>query len=130
VSGYIANWDTFTMSRGKNAYFYQRAEDGRFRMFHWDSDAAFERDVSEPFYGDREPFRRWIEQPYNIRLFTKYLGEIVNQHTEGSARMRAWLEAQNLASPDTACDIERFETWFRLRNASARERFGDALDSR
>ncbi len=127
VSGYIANWDTFTMSRGKNAYFYQRAVDGRFRMFHWDSDAAFEREQGEPFYGDHEPFRRWLEQPYNFRLFTKYLGEIVSQHTEGSPRMHAWLEAQNLTSPDTGCDIERFEAWFRMRNAFARERFGDAL---
>lgn len=129
VSGYIANWDTFTMSRGKNAYFYQRAEDGRFRMFHWDSDAAFERDMTEPFYGDHEPFHGWLEQPYNLRLFATYLGEIVNQHTEGSARTRAWLAAQNLAHPDVACDIERFETWFRLRNAAAWERFGEALGS-
>lgn len=127
VSGYIANWDTFTMSRGKNAYFYQRAEDGRFRMLHWDSDAAFERESGEPFYGEHEPFRSWMEQPYNLRTFTNYLGEIVNEHTEGSPRMRAWLEAQNLASPDVAIDIPRFESWFQSRNAFARERFGDAL---
>ena len=68
-----------------------------------------------------------MEQPYNLRTFTNYLGEIVNEHTEGSPRMRAWLEAQNLASPDVAIDIPRFESWFQSRNAFARERFGDAL---
>lgn len=127
VSGYVANWDTFTQSRGKNGYFYRRPGDGRFQMLHWDSDAAFDSGAELPFYGRHEPFRGWVEKPYNLRLFCGYLKEILDQWTEHSPRMLAWLQVQHAANPATGCDIARFESWFQQRGAVARRFFGDGF---
>ena len=41
VRGYICDWDSFTLFRGKNGYFYRRPDDGKFQFLQWDSDLAF-----------------------------------------------------------------------------------------
>ncbi|HEY2951105.1 MAG TPA: lamin tail domain-containing protein, partial [Verrucomicrobiae bacterium] len=72
VRGYIGDWDTFTMGRGKNGYFYQHPDGGPFQFLHWDSDLAF-GDANSGFYGGR--VAPWIEKPYNMHLFNCYLLE-------------------------------------------------------
>jgi hypothetical protein len=41
VRGYIDDWDSLTLSRGKNGFFYQKPTDRRWMFMHWDSDLAF-----------------------------------------------------------------------------------------
>ena len=40
VRGYDSEWDTFSVDRGKNGYFY-RKPDGLWMLVHWDGDRAF-----------------------------------------------------------------------------------------
>ena len=42
VRGYIDDWDSISLRRGKNGYMYRRAEDGKFQFLHWDSDLTLE----------------------------------------------------------------------------------------
>ena len=41
IRGYIGDWDSFTLGRGKNSFMYRRSTDGKFQFMHWDSDLAF-----------------------------------------------------------------------------------------
>ncbi len=41
VRGYDGDWDTLTLNRGKNGYFY-RKPDGKWMLVHWDGDRTFE----------------------------------------------------------------------------------------
>lgn len=96
--GYASDWDTFTQGRGKNAYFYRRADDGRFQFFQWDSDLAY-GDPNANFYGGNGYFRAYVERPYHRRLLYAYVQELIRDHTVNSARMEAWLKAEETAAP-------------------------------
>ena len=95
VRGYIADWDTFTMGRGKNAFFYQRPSDGKNQFLLWDSDLAF-GDATSGFYGRR--VAAWLERPHIRRLFHYYLAELHEKFAKNSPRLRAWLQADEDAS--------------------------------
>lgn len=96
VRGYTCDWDTFTMSRGKNAWFYQRPDDRKFMFLQWDSDLGF-GDPNGGFYGWRiEP---WLQRPYNRRRFHAYLAALHDQLARHNARFKAWLQAEEDASP-------------------------------
>jgi hypothetical protein len=113
VRAYIADWDTFTMGRGKNAFFYQRPTDGRFQFLQWDSDLAF-GDPNSGFTGGR--ISSWIDKPYNRRLHNYYLAEFNQKYTKDSLRFRTWLEQEHNAST-----VSKFNTNFYLSWCSNRE---------
>ena len=95
VLGFVADWDTFTQSRGKNAYFYRRPEDGRFQWLQWDSDLAFGSRHYRNFYGGSEAFVRWVEHSENMDLLRRYLKTLV-ELTEGKdSRVEAWMSQES-----------------------------------
>jgi hypothetical protein len=110
VRGYINDWDSFTMFRGKNGYFY-RPPDGRFQFLQWDSDLAF-RNVNYPLYGPR--VTPWMEQPYNLSRFTNYVGQLMA--FSQSPRLAAWFEMQTSANPAFPVKAENYQQFFRQRN--------------
>ncbi|MEI7729112.1 MAG: lamin tail domain-containing protein [Verrucomicrobiota bacterium] len=87
VRGYTADYDNFTMDRGKNAFFYEKT-DGRFMFLQWDSDLGF-GDPNMHFYGER--VRVWMEKPWNRRLFSYYLDQF-EKSLKTNQRFRTWLE--------------------------------------
>ena len=91
VLGFIADWDTFTQSRGKNAYFYQRPDDRKFQLLHWDADLAFGGRRYTSFFGVSESFIRWVKQPYNYPKLLKYLDELVTLTQVPQGRVEAWM---------------------------------------
>ncbi len=118
--GYIGDWDTFVMHRGKNAYLYQRPTDGRFQFLHWDSDLGF--DPNGSFWGGRVDF--WINKPWNRRLWATYMVELLENYTKNSARVNAWLQAEEDASPSFNVDTNAYRNFFAVREVKAREALG------
>ena len=118
--GYIGDWDTFVMHRGKNAYLYRRPTDGRFQFLHWDSDLGF--DPNGSFWGGRVDF--WMNQPWNRRLWAAYLIELLENYAKNSARVNAWMQAEEDASPSFNVDTNAYRNFFAVREAKAREALG------
>jgi hypothetical protein len=127
VRGYAADWDNFTMSRGKNGYFYKRPGDGRFEFHHWDSDLAFQSGrMGDAIIGSTAGIgwtnfsnRPWFRQKLNY-----YLTELIDRYTSTSSpRMNAWLAAMNYQAANTNA-LAPFKTslfnypaaWFASRN--------------
>jgi len=108
VRAYISDWDTFTMGRGKNAFFYQRATDGRFQFLQWDSDLGF-GDPNSGFTGGR--ISSWAERPYNRRLHDYYLAEFHENYTKDSLRFRQWLEEEENASASYSINTNFYLSW-------------------
>lgn len=119
VRGYIQDWDSFSLNRGKNGWFYRRATDGLFQFLHWDSDLAF-GDANGPLISGVGGFSTWAARPYNSRLFYGYLVELLEQYTLGSDRMAAWLQAEEDASPSYTARASFYRTWFTNRDRYAR----------
>lgn len=122
--GYASDWDTFTQGRGKNAYFYRRADDGRFHFLHWDSDLAY-GDPNANFYGGNGWFRAYVERPYHRRLLYAYVQELIRDHTVNSARMEAWLKAEETAAPAAAINADFYRNWFKARVPAALRDMGN-----
>ncbi len=108
VRGYISDWDTFTMGRGKNAFFYQHPDHGPFQFLQWDSDLGF-TDPNSGFYGGR--VQPWLERPYNRRLFHYYLAELHENYAKNSARFTAWLQAEATGNKSYAINTNFYLTW-------------------
>ena len=119
VRGYISDWDSFSLSRGKNGFFYRRSTDGLFQFLHWDSDLAF-GNVGDPLFSGVPGFGPWLSKPYNKRMFYSYLVELIEKYTKGSARMNAWLKAEEEASNSYSARTSFFQSWFtnRLRTCT------------
>ena len=120
VRGYIADWDNFTMGRGKNGFFYQRATDGVFQFLQWDSDLAF-GDPNSGFYGRIAP---WLEKPWNSRLFHYYLASLHENYTKDSARFKAWLQAEEDASNSYSPNPSFYIDWCNRREAAVLRQLG------
>ncbi|MFM8471444.1 MAG: lamin tail domain-containing protein [Limisphaerales bacterium] len=118
--GYIGDWDTFVMHRGKNAYLYRRPTDGRFQFLHWDSDLGF--DVNGSFWGGRVEF--WLNKPWNRRLWAAYLVELLEHYTKNSARLDAWFQAEEDASNSFNVDANAYRNFCAAREIKAREALG------
>jgi hypothetical protein len=118
VRGYIDDWDSISLRRGKNGYMYRRATDGKFQFLHWDSDLTF-GNVGAPFFQGLPKVDTYIRQPYNMRLFQYYLTELLDQYTHESPRMLAWLDAEEAASSSYNVNRSAYTNWFR-----SRERYG------
>jgi hypothetical protein len=123
VRGYIDDWDSISLRRGKNGYMYRRAGDGLFQFLHWDSDLTFGNSGAD-FYGNLPKVGTWIRKPLNLRVFYYYLAELVEQHTRDSARTLAWMDAEEAASASYSINKSKFVNWFNSRNGPARRLMG------
>ncbi|MGY8688592.1 MAG: CotH kinase family protein, partial [Verrucomicrobiales bacterium] len=126
VRGYIGDWDTFSINRGKNGFMYRRSTDGKFQFIHWDSDLAFQG-TSEAFLngaGNPAAFRNWHREPYFRRLYNYYLTELLEEYTQGSSRMNAFFEAEENSSDDYTMNDGKYTTWFSGRRTRTQSEIG------
>jgi lamin tail-like protein/CotH protein len=124
VRGYIGDWDSFTLNRGKNGYLYRRWSDGKFMFMHWDSDLAFQS-TSEVLYNTGRPgIGSYISKPYNLRRFYYYLTELLENYTGNSARIDAWLQAEEDASSAFTVNSSQYYSWFSGRLGFCQTRMG------
>lgn len=124
VRGYIGDWDSFTLNRGKNGYFYRRWSDGKFMFLHWDSDLAFQNSSETLYNASRPGIGPYLSKPYNLRRFYYYLSELLDHYTLNSPRMEAWLRAEEEASPSYGVAANVYRNWFSSRLSYCRNRMG------
>ena len=125
VRGFVGDWDTFSINRGKNGFMYRRSTDGKFTFVHWDSDLAFQN-TSEAFLnGNGASFRKWHTKPYVRRSYNYYLTELVNNHTKNSARLAAFFQAEEDSSSDYNVAVSKYETWNNARESRAKSEIGN-----
>ena len=116
VLGFIADWDTFTQSRGKNAYFYRRPHDQRFQFLQWDADLSFGSRRYSGFYKRQGQFGNWVSQPYNFPRFTQFLDQLVDYTSGPDSRMNAWMfEESQTNHPDTRIKSPFYQSFFQSR---------------
>lgn len=123
VRGYIYDWDSLTLNRGKNGYFYRRPDDGRFLFLHWDSDLGFQ-DSNGIFLGSLPGVQNYYLKPYNRRLFDYYLGQIVDHYDHDSVRIQTWLNEENNATGSYDANVGAFLSFFSGRESRARSELG------
>ena len=111
---------TFTMGRGKNAFFYQHPEGGPFQFLHWDSDLGF-NDPNSSFYGGR--MQPWLERPYNLRLFHYHLAELHENYTKNSDLFSTWLQAGKDAYKSSTLNTNFYLTYCSNREPSVMASF-------
>lgn len=125
VRGYIGDWDSFTLNRGKNGYMYRRWHDGKFMFLHWDSDLAFQNSGETLYNAGRPGIGPYISKPYNLRRFYYYLTELLDRYTLNSPRMNAWLQAEEEASNAFTVAASFYRNWFSSRLNICRQRMGN-----
>ena len=123
VRGYISDWDSFSLNRGKNGFFYQRYEDGKFQFLHWDSDLAF-GNTGAKLYNGMPGFSGYITKWYNKRLFYSYLAEFYEKYTYDSPRMYAWLDAEEAVSNSYSSRASEYKSFFSNRRGTCRSELG------
>ena len=125
VRGYDADWDTITMDRGKNAYFYRQPDNGKWMLLHWDGDRVFE-DANRGFLGGLAGIGNYFNKPYIRRTLNYYLTELINRYTKGSARTEAWMQAEiaAIAGSGVVMSDAHYRTWFTSRETPARNFIG------
>ena len=123
VRGYIDDWDSFSLRRGKNGYFYQRHDDGKFQFLHWDSDLAY-GNASSKLYQGMPGFSSYIVKPYNKRLFYSYLAEFTENYTYNSPRMNAWLAAEERVSSSFSSRASEYKSFFSARRNTVKSELG------
>ncbi len=123
VRGYIDDWDSFSLRRGKNGYFYQRHDDGKFQFLHWDSDLAY-GNASAKLYQGMPGFSSYIVKWYNKRLFYSYLVEFTENYTYNSPRMNAWLAAEERVSNSYSSRASEYKSFFSARRNTVKSELG------
>ena len=140
VRGYDADWDTLTVNRGKNAYFYRPKESGNYgggwMLLHWDGDRVFERG-NQAILGTRVGVKTFFEKPFIKRRMNYYMTKLLDEHTRGSARTQAWIDAEKAAVAGTGIatgtdgantnvnnQMAVYINWFASREALARNFVG------
>ena len=123
VRGYIDDWDSFSLRRGKNGYFYQRHDDGKFQFLHWDSDLAYGNPSSKLYQG-MPGFSSYIVKWYNKRLFYSYLVEFTENYTYNSPRMNAWLAAEERVSSSYSSRASEYNSFFSARRNTVKSELG------
>ncbi|MEE2947580.1 MAG: lamin tail domain-containing protein [Verrucomicrobiota bacterium] len=123
VRGYIDDWDSFSLRRGKNGYFYQRYDDGKFQFLHWDSDLAY-GNASAKLYQGMPGFSSYIVKWYNKRLFYSYLAEFTEKYTYNSPRMNAWLAAEERVSSSYSSRASEYKNFFSARRNTVKGELG------
>ena len=127
VRGYIQDWDSLTLDRGKNGYFYRKPTDGRFMFLHWDSDLAF-GNANGSVVGGLSGWRTYIETPWARRVFNYYLTEMLSL-TEGAraARTLAWLDAEEASTSAYSVNRSFYENWFTSRRSAVQAEINRAV---
>lgn len=128
VRGYDSDWDTITVNRGKNAYFYRPKNDGRWMLIHWDGDRVFEG--NQPIIGNLRGIRTYFGKPYIERTLHYYLNELIRKHTKDSARTAAWMAAEEASTAGTGIQIttSHYERYFNTRERAVESFIGGPLD--
>ncbi len=126
VRGYDGDWDTLTVQRGKNGYFY-RKPDGRWMLVHWDGDRTFGN--SRPIIGTLSGIPTYFNKPYVERYLHYYLTELIDKHTQGSARTAAWMQQEEDASGSFSMDTDKFNNWFSSRRSAVTTYIGSAYST-
>jgi hypothetical protein len=128
VRGWIGDWDTLTLNRGKNGYFYRRPTDGRWTLQQWDSDIAF-RSTGEAFIGGLPGIRNYFYHPGIRRHLNYYIGELLDHYTAGSPRFTAWMNEEEAASNAYTIAAASFNNWNSGRIGRAEQELGTALNA-
>ncbi|MFT4549118.1 MAG: hypothetical protein ACI9MB_003089, partial [Verrucomicrobiales bacterium] len=126
VRGYDGDWDTLTLNRGKNGYFY-RKPDGLWMLVHWDGDRVFENS-GETFLGNLGGVRNYFNNPAIRRSMNYYMTELLEKHTRGSARTAAWLAAEEASSGSYSVS-SKYVSWFSSRESNAENFIGEPLNA-
>jgi hypothetical protein len=116
VRGYAQDWDSLTLDRGKNGFFYRKITDGRWMFLHWDSDLSF-GDSNGSVVGSLAGWGTYINKPWTRRIFNYYLTELLSKYTKNSPRMDAWFQAEEDSSSAYTISRSLYETWFTNREA-------------
>lgn len=121
VRGYDADWDTITVNRGKNAYFYRPKEGDGWMLIHWDGDRVFER-TNQAILGGRAGVSKYFARPFVRRQMNYYMTKLLNEHTKGSARTEAWMDAEAASVAGTGITMPKstYTNWFNARETLAR----------
>ena len=123
VRGYIDDWDSISLTRGKNGFLYRRPTDGLFQFLQWDSDLTF-GNVSAALYSGMPGVGPYISKPYNLRRFYYYIAEMVEKYTQNSPRLDAWFQAEEQASASFSVGAGQYRNWCNGRNPVCRQRMG------
>ena len=110
VRGYIGDWDSFTLRRPKNSFFYRGPGDGKFHFFFHDSDLAFQNTGEMIFSGGNE-FSAWLRKPYNRRIFRYYLTEILDKFQAKGPRVDAWFDCEQAVSTTYNPNQNKYTGW-------------------
>jgi len=121
VRGYDADWDTLTVNRGKNTYFFRPKEGNGWMLLHWDGDRVFEN-TNQAILGNRTGVSTYFNRPFVRRQMNYYMTKLLNEHTKGSARTLAWMEAEQASVAGTGINmpISHYTNWFNNRESIAR----------
>lgn len=121
VRGYDADWDTLTVNRGKNAYFFRPKDGNGWMLLHWDGDRVFDR-INEAILGGRAGVSKYFNRPFIRRRMNYYMTKLLNEHTKGSARTEAWMDAETAAVAGTGINMTKshYTNWFNNREGLAR----------
>ena len=121
VRGYNGDWDTITLRRGKNGYFYRPKEGDGWMLIHWDGDRVF-GNTGEPFLGNLPGVGKYFSQPFVRRQFNYFLTKLLDEHTRNSARTVAWMDAEIEAVEGSGIPMPKshYLNWFNNRESGAR----------
>lgn len=111
VRGYIGDWDTFSIRRGKNGFQYRRSTDGKWMFIHWDSDLAYQSTGEQFLNGNGSAFRNWHTQHYVRRHYNYYLTEMLDNWTSGSKRLQAFFDAEEASSDEYSVNVSKYDSW-------------------
>ena len=97
VRGYIDDWDSISLRRGKNGYMYRRAEDGKFQFLHWDSDLTFGNSGAAFYQGlpRQHLHQQAIQQAALLLLPHRTAGKIHAQQCENESMARSGTTSQS-----------------------------------
>ncbi|RYD29204.1 MAG: hypothetical protein EOP86_22030, partial [Verrucomicrobiaceae bacterium] len=99
VRGYSADWDNFTMSRGKNGFVYNRSTDHKWVPMHWDSDLSFDPgQASAPAIGSLTNIGTFYSRPFVRRYLNYYYTKMLGEYAPNGPRLKAWIAAEEAVS--------------------------------
>jgi len=121
VRGYDADWDTITVDRGKNAYFYRPKDGDGWMLLHWDGDRVFDRS-NQAILGGRRGVNTYFNRPFIRRRMNYYMTKLLDEHTKGSARTLAWMDAETASVAGSGINMTKshYTNWFNRREGIAR----------
>ena len=126
VRGYDSEWDTFSVDRGKNGYFY-RKPDGLWMLVHWDGDRSFENNrLDQDLTSSRAGTSTYLNKPYFRRYMNHHLTRLLDDLTENSVRTAAWMQAEADSTPSLSFDTSKFTNWFTNRRSKALQFIGSS----